>query len=264
MFEYLFDLPLIISGPAIIGLLCLFALVGLLMVRRYVLPHLHIQENDSHFIGTMMHSVMIFYGLAAALMSVNVTETYSDITKIVEGEATAIAVLYRDVRAYPEPVRNDLQKVLRDYTKYVIQEAWPMQSKGQLVFGGVQLMNDFQNILFVFEPLTDGQKLLHGQTINAYNQLIQARRLRLDSVNTGLPAVMWAVLVLGAFIALTTSFFFKVEDVRLLGIHVVLLAAFIGVIIFVVLALDRPFRGDLGLSPEPYQLLYDQLMKGNS
>jgi hypothetical protein len=28
-----------------------------------------------------------------------------------------------------------------------------------------------------------------------------------------------------------------------------------------ILALDRPFRGDLGISADPYQLIYDQLMK---
>jgi hypothetical protein len=30
-----------------------------------------------------------------------------------------------------------------------------------------------------------------------------------------------------------------------------------------VLSLDRPFRGDLGISAEPYQLVYDQLMNSN-
>ena len=39
------------------------------------------------------------------------------------------------------------------------------------------------------------------------------------------------------------------------------LATFIGLVIFMIVALDRPFRGDLGLPPEPYQLVYDQLMK---
>jgi hypothetical protein len=261
MFEYLFDLPLIITGAAIIGLLCLFAVGGLWFVRRHVHSQMNIETHDSHFSGAMVHSVMIFYGLAAALMAVNVSETYNDVSKIVESEATALAVLYRDVSGYPEPIRFELQKVLHDYTRYVIEEAWPRQSKGQMAFGGVQRMNRFQSILFMFEPVTEGQKLLHAETINAYNQMIKARRSRLDAVDTGLPAVMWAVLVLGAFIALTASFFFKVEDVRLHGIQVLLLAAFIGLNIFVILALDRPFRGDLGLSPNPYQLVYDQLMK---
>jgi hypothetical protein len=72
--------------------------------------------------------------------------------------------------------------------------------------------------------------------------MIQARRLRLDAVHTGLPAVMWVIIVLGALISLSASFFFKVEDVRLHGIQVLLLAVFIGLVIFMIFALDRPFQ----------------------
>jgi uncharacterized membrane protein YdbT with pleckstrin-like domain len=74
---------------------------------------------------------------------------------------------------------------------------------------------------------------------------------------------MWAVIVFGAFISLSSSFFFKVEDARLHVVEVLLLAVFIGLVIFMVLSLDRPFRGDLGISAEPYQLVYDQLMNSN-
>lgn len=54
MLESLFDLPLFIAGPVIIGPLCLFAIGGLLLVRRYVLPGLRIQAEDSEFSGSML------------------------------------------------------------------------------------------------------------------------------------------------------------------------------------------------------------------
>jgi hypothetical protein len=263
MFEDLFNVPLIITGPGIIALLCLFAVVGLLVVRRWVLPHLHIQEHDSHFIGTMVHSVMIFYGLALALMAVDVSETYTAVEKIVSGEATALNALYRDVSSYPEPICLELQSELRAYTDQVIHGAWPLLRQGKIPTAGIEHMSRFQAMLDKFEPATEGQKILHAETLQAYNQLIQARRQRLDAASTELPAVMWAVIIAGAFISLCTSFFFKVEDARLHGILVTLLALFIGVLIFMILALDQPFRGDLGLSPEPYKLLYEHLMKGN-
>ncbi len=76
-------------------------------------------------------------------------------------------------------------------------------------------MNRLQATLVSFEPTTDGQRLLHAETLRAYNEMIKARRLRLDAVTTGLPVVMWAVIVVGAFIGLSASFFFKVEDARL-------------------------------------------------
>jgi hypothetical protein len=58
MFDFLCDLPLVITGPAIIGSLCLFAIGGLLLVRRRVLPRLRIHVEDSEFIGAMMQCVL--------------------------------------------------------------------------------------------------------------------------------------------------------------------------------------------------------------
>jgi len=261
MFDFLINLPLVVSGLVIVGLLGLFAIVGMALVRRYVLPRLRIQHVDSQFSGTMVQSVMVFYGLAVALIAVSVFESYSDVSKIVSQEASALAGLYRDVEGYPEPVRPALQKELQDYTQFVLHKAWPAQQRGLVETGGVEMMNRFQKTLIGFEPATEGQILLHAEALRAYNYLIEARRQRIDAVYTGLPSIMWAVIVLGAIISLSSSFFFQVEDGRLHGILVNLLATFIGLIIFMIFALDHPFRGELGISSEPYQLIYEQLMK---
>ena len=263
MFESLFDIPLWIAGLVILATLCAFAVVGLLLVRLRFLPRLRIQEGDSEFTGAMMQSVLVFYGLAVALIAVTVFETYSDTTKVVEAEATALNALYRDVTSYPDPIRLELQNDLREYTDQVIHHAWPLQQRGQIPRLGFEHITRFQAALTKFEPASEGQKILHAETLRAYNQLIQARRMRLDAVGTGLPKVMWGVIVVGAFISLSGAFFFKVEDARLHLIEVLLLAVFIGLVIFMILSLDRPFRGDLGIPADPYQLVYDQLMKSN-
>jgi hypothetical protein len=259
--DFIFDLPLAVTGPVVIGGLCLLAISGLLLVRRFVLPRLRIHIDDSQFSGSMVQCIMVFYGLAVALIAVNVSQTFSDVSKTVSQEATALAALYRDVSCYPAPLRPQLQGELRDYVHYVIHEAWPLQQHGKVPAGGVALMNAFQATLISFEPATDGQKILHAEALRAYNTMIQARRLRLDAVGTGLPGVMWAVIIFGAIIGLVATFFFKVEDARLHGVLVTLLAAFMGLVIFMILALDQPFRGDLGIGPQSYQLVYDHLMQ---
>ena len=261
MFDFLFDLPLIITASLIIAALWLFAIVGLLVVRRHVLPRLRIHHEDSELTATVVLSIMAFYGLAVALIAVSVFETYSDVSKIIAQEASELSALYRDASSYPEPIRPLLQKELRDYAQYVIHEAWPAQQRGQVAAGSIAMLNRFQATLVSFEPVSEGQKLLHGEALRSYNEMIEARSLRLDAVNTGLPRVMWVVIVAGALLSLSSTFFFKVEHTHLQGIQVLLLATFIGLVIFMIIALDRPFRGDLGLRPDPYQLVYDQLMK---
>ena len=58
----------------------------------------------------------------------------------------------------------------------------------------------------------------------------------------------------------------RVEDSEFSGsmlqaVMVALLAAFIGLVIFMILAFDRPFRGDLGLDPGPYRQVHDVVMQ---
>src|SRR6185503_17757631 len=167
MFDSVFDAPLAIVGIVIIGSLCLFTVVGLALVRRFVLPRLRIHIEDSEYAGGMLQSVMVFYGLAVALMAVSVSQSYSDVSKILSGEATTLAALYRDVSGYPEPIRTRMQAELRDYTHQIIYEAWPLIAKGKTPTVGVQYMNRFQSLLVSFEPNTEGQKLLHGETLRA-------------------------------------------------------------------------------------------------
>jgi len=209
----------------------------------------------------MQQAVMVFYGLVVALILVNVWQRYSDLAKVMSQEATAVAVLYRDVSSYTEPSRSQLQKQLREYVVQIIYQAWPLQRRGKTPSADVKMMDTFQAALNSFEPLTEGQKILHAETMHDYDRLVLAHGLRLEAVQVRLPTILWFIIITGALISLSSSFFFRVEDVWLQGMQVSLLAAFIGMAIFLIFAFDRPFRGELGLRPDSYQLIYDQLMK---
>jgi len=257
----MFDAPLVIVGPAIILSLALWALIGLLIARRFVLPRLRVTVADSEFSGAVVQSIMVFYGLALALIAVNVWQTHNDVARTVSVEAISFATLYRDVSAYPEPIRGRLQEQIRGYIDQVIHGAWPLMREGQVPTEGVAWMDRVEADLVSFEPATEGQKILHAETLAAFNRANQARRMRVDAISTGLPGVMWVVIVVGAVISISACYFFRVEDVRLHCILVVLLAVLIGLVICMTVSMNHPFRGDLGLSAEPYQLVYDQLMK---
>ncbi len=261
MFEWVFDLPMAVAGPGIVAALILFSVIGLRVTRRYVLPRMQIEPEESDFSSGMLQAVMTVYGLALALIAVSVWQTYNNISGVLTQEAASLAGLYRDVSGYPEPVRSQLQNQLRDYVNLLIHDIWPQQRRGIFPTGGVERMNEFQKRLIAFEPATEGQKILHAEALHAYNQMMQFRRQRLDAVTTGLPNVLWLVVVLGALVGMTSAFFFRIKDERYHRTAVILLATLVGMVIFIVVELDRPFRGDLGLGPDSYQLIYDQLMK---
>ena len=124
------------------------------------------------------------------------------------------------------------------------------------------MLGRVQSAMAAFEPATEGQKILHAEALRAFNQLLEARSLRLDAVvGTGLPGALWVLVLAGAAISLIAAFFFSVDDLRLHAVLVMLLATFMGLVIVMIFAFDRPFRGDLGLEPVPYQLVLDKIMQ---
>src|SRR3954470_22516466 len=83
-----------------------FALVCLWAIRRWARRR-NINTNASLFYGAaVMQSVMVFYGLVAALTAVSVWTKYSQSADVVSNEATAIAILWRNLGGYPEPARD--------------------------------------------------------------------------------------------------------------------------------------------------------------
>jgi hypothetical protein len=259
--DFMFSLPLwalaIILNVWLMG----FALASLWALRRWVLPRLHLDTDAALFFGAAaMQSAMVLYGLVAALTAVTVWSRHAQVSDTVSAEATAIASLWRDLGGYPQRERDALREVLRGYTDHVIREAWPEQREGRVPRAGVQWMDRFLGQLMAFEPTSEAQKILHAETLTAFNRMHEARRQRLDSVKSGLPGVMWFVLLPGAMGCLLLCLFFPIEDVRLQAILVVGLAGFVAMVLFVIISLDRPFQGVMAISPESYELIYDQLM----
>jgi hypothetical protein len=195
------------------------------------------------------------------LIAVAVWNTNSNASDLVSKEAVAIGSLYRDVSGYPPPVNEDLRSKLREYTVFVINEAWPAQKRGegQNITTGVRLLNDFQATLYTFEPRSASQAALHNETLRAYNELIEYRRLRIDAVSGGLSTVMWAVIWVGAIISIGVAYFYNIPDLKLHAILVALMAAFLAMVLFMIVINDRPFYGRNSISSNPYQLILENM-----
>ena len=258
--DFIFDLPLIVIGPVLIAILVGTTLVSLNWFRKHQLPRLRFGEGDVEFGAAMLASIMVFYGLATALTAVQVWEGYERVKEITAQEASSMAAFYRNVTQYPEPLRNAMREQIRGYTYQIIHESWPLQRQGKIPTETVRTMDELQSMLVGFEPKTEAQKGLALETLASYDRMMEARRMRFTSVERKLPGVLWVVIVLGAFISLVSAFYFPVHDERIHRVQVGLLAGFIGLVIFMIVALDRPYRGDLGVKPRPYEILYEQLM----
>nr|WP_303652840.1 DUF4239 domain-containing protein [Paludisphaera mucosa] len=106
---------------------------------------------------------------------------------------------HRDVSNYSEPDRTELQGVLREYARFVIEEAWPLQRESLTTEKGGERPAAVLTRLAAHEPKTKRQERLHAESLRAFNELSKPRRMRVFRVSTGIPAIMWYVVMIGAF-----------------------------------------------------------------
>ena len=69
----------------------------------------------------------------------------------------------------------------------------------------------------------------------------------------GLPGVLWIALVFGGVVTIGFAMIFGLRSTALHVLMTGSLAAVIGALLFVAVAIDRPFTGDVAVTPEPLE-----------
>ena len=238
------------------------ALLGLVFVRRHLIPRLHYDDGANDAVSGTVQAIGVFYGITVGLIAVGVWNTSSHAAELVSKEAVSIGSLFRDVSGYPSPIREDLRAKLRDYTVFVIEEAWPAQriGRGQMINGGTERLDEFQHQLHSFQPANVSQSTLHAETLRAYNTFVEYRRLRVDAVGGGLSNVMWAVIWVGAAISIGIAYFFNIPDIKLHAILVALMGGFLAMVLFMIIINDKPFYGYVSISSDPYKVILERVI----
>src|SRR5215217_5029901 len=123
----LLHLPDWLCGGIIIGAFVFFAVAGLPVFKWLTAGRLHLTEQMNNDIVFFAEAIAVFYSLTVGLIAVSVWSNYSSVDDIVSDEAANIAGMYRDVSGYPEPIRTELQGQVRQFTEFIIKQAWPAQ-----------------------------------------------------------------------------------------------------------------------------------------
>lgn len=259
--SWLYFLPSFIFFLLVILFFAAFSITGFLLIRKFVERWLGKAPAQNEVLSYYISATGVVYGITLGLIAVGVWDNYIHVNNKVEEEAAALSELYRDITSYPEPEKSKMETELKLYTRYVIDEAWPLQSQGIIPMGGVDHMDNFQKLLYVYEPTTVRQQILHASALRSYNDYLLFRRFRIQNVIKGVPVMIWWVIFFGALINLILSWLFVVKNRSLHVLMNGLLGALIGALVFLIIVLDFPFRGWFKVSSEPFEYAYEQLMK---
>jgi hypothetical protein len=258
---WVYDLPNLVFANLVMASFIAVAVLGQRLSRRWVKRVAGTDGQYNELVGTTLATVGVFFGITLGLISVGAWQNFADVNINVNQEISSINVIYRSVSLYPEPSKDILKSSMKEYVKYVIDEEWPAQRKGIIPKGGTDKVTTFQKNLYAYEPVSESMKSVHAETIAAFNEMIKLRRTRLQSVTTGLPSTLWLVVIFGSLLNIVIPWFLVYERQFIQDLMIILMAATIGLLVFLMAAMDYPFRGEFSVSIENFQLLYDRMVK---
>ena len=264
MFYWIYDISTISLALLLSGFFVGFSWLGTVLVRPLLRSFIPSPPSGNDLVGYILSCYCVFYGLLLGLIAVAAYQNYSETETTVNLEAAAVSALYRDISCYPEPEQAELKGLLRRvHALPRSRKRGPCRRKGIVPEAGSPRLQNVLSKLAAFEPRTKGQELLHAEALSAFNELSRLRRLRLVSVATGIPPVMWYVVVIGAFLTIILVWLFEMKWLShfFLG---GLLSFFIGTVICLIAAMDNPYRGEVSIGPEAFENVYERLMGGKS
>jgi hypothetical protein len=260
-FYWVYDLPNWMFFTITVTVFITFSLLGAFIFSSKLEKKLELTVEHNSIVSIFLGLSGVFYGITLGLIAVGTFENFNNTEEKVTNESSSLAALYRDVCVLEKSDKEVLKNTLKKYTTFVVNEAWPMQRQGIVPKGGTKIIDTFQLQLSAYNPETAKDQIIYAEVFDQFNELIEARRLRLNAVSSSLPSTIWLILFLGAFINIALTWLLVINNKKLDIMINTLSGSLIGSLIFLIAAMDNPFRGEYSVSADSFQLLLDGLMK---
>ncbi|MEV4436533.1 hypothetical protein [Streptomyces sp. NPDC049585] len=244
------------STPALatvfIGGIVFVAVTGGLLVRRRF-PHT-VEGRHNEMIGVVLGIYGAIYGIILAFVIVAEWEALGVARTNVATEATQTAEVLRDASAFPTEQRHRISDAIGDYVHAIVEKQWPRMREGEPDPGLTnpeitRIYRAFQT----YEPTTEAEKAYYSQAVSNLGGVAAARRSRLATSQEQLPVLLTALVYGGALVVIPLTWVYGIRSIRVQLVFISAVAALIGVSVLLVLTLDRPFSGDLSISPAPFK-----------
>lgn len=255
---WLYDLPTWLMGLLIVGAFTGLSVAGLYATRGFVRAISGPRPGPNEGVDAYIGASAVFYGIVAGLIAVAAWEQFATYDDRVTQEAGAVATLYRNVATLPEPYGSKLTQELRAYTREVIV-GWPLLQQGVVPPKAAALLNTFQTSFYSFDPKTERDRIIYTSSVDEFDRMVELRRLRLHDKDVGLPAPLWAVVILGGILTTFLTYFLALERFKVHIVMTVVSGILVSLLMFMIVALDHPFRGEVSIGSDAFQLVYDQL-----
>ena len=247
MVSFLQSQSLWLSGLLLVGLPTALAMLGPILVRRYVTLDRLTANNE--VAGFKFAVVGVLYAVLLAFAIIVVWEKFTDADNIVAREAGAATNVYRLSYGMAEAPATSLRAKLSAYLAATISDDWPAMEHANESSSARRALDAVYGSILV-SLSAQSHSALVAEILHQLDEITQARRARLAAADGTVPGVIWPVLFGGAAATIGFTFFFGTQNLLAQSLMTGLLSVMILSGLFIVLVIDRPFSGAVTVKPD--------------
>jgi hypothetical protein len=241
-------MPTWLTALLIVGGSLVLALAGFGLVHRYI--PIEVRERQNAVAGVIYAMLGSLYAILLAYVTIVVWEEFNATSRLVEQEAIDLEDIYHGVDQFPDPYREQVHDIVRNYTDTTVNEEWPLLAQRQSSAHAEELAHDLQMALTELPITTPAERVLADHALTDYQDFSTQRQLRVFQAAIGVHPLLWVMLVAGAVLTITFTYLFGVNVRAHLGM-IAALTLVIGATLFMIDATAYPFSGDVHVSSKP-------------
>lgn len=255
MISWLQSLPTFAAGVLVVGGFVALALAVGYLVSKFTSKEIRTAHNDRA--GFILAVIGVVYAVLLAFVAIGVWERFQVAESRAYDEAGSIATVYRDAESFPQGAR--LRATLRAYVRSVINVEWPRMARGQRSALSNELLDDADRQLRNLPVPSLRLSNIHAQMLAAMDGALMDREARLTMDASGMNHIMWVVLIVGAIVTVAFTYLFGFDQTLMQELMIGGLSFLIGLMLFLIVALDYPFRGSIAVTPEAFRALLEAI-----
>jgi hypothetical protein len=207
-----------------------------------------------------------FKGIAAGLLSplgtlfalfvvFTAAQVWSDTDRAktaVIREASALRTVVILAARFPGEPNADLRRLVRSHIEDAASQEWPMMAQHTVTLSAIpQHLAEAVQVALALTPTDPGQRIAQRGIYAALENALDARRQRIIVSLSQVNLAKWSCLLVQAICMLVAIAMIHSDNRGALALSTVLFASGVAVSIYLILAHDRPFAGEISISPAP-------------
>jgi hypothetical protein len=200
----------------------------------------------------MLPPLGILFGLFVAFTAAQVWNDTDRANTAVIREASALRAVVILAASFPGEPEAHMRGLIQHYIEEAATQEWPMMAErtATLTITPQPLVAALQLTLGL-NPSSRGQENAQHEIVTALENALEARRQRIIVSLSQVNLVKWSCLLVQAICMLLAIAMVHSDNRRTAGIAMGLFASGVAVSVFLILAHDRPFTGEISVGPQP-------------